>query len=680
MLDANVSINSSPSEVLKDNYDVSVVMPCNIEVVPDNLDVYSVDNSTDQKHLEIIESNISTINNVYTTNTDTHQRKNVEYFSKQDDTNNNTEEVSKPQSNEIENNIMTNSNTNDGNDNIINSESQKVQTDVVSKTIEESIKSDTIEVQDSSALPTKPNANISPSSITQQLLIQYLEGQWSPINQDGKKFYSIEQMYKLKDNPKSKEKPKNLPENCEVSLKDIREYKNDISIGKTSYSKQYSSGNTTGNENNLLPAFAKSNLSQRGGSFQGKRSSQQGNKQQPGNKNSSKSDIIQVSLSLREDIKLNESENAWKPTHRIDDSNTSPENQEYQKLLKSVRGILNKLTPEKFQALLNQLKELKIDTPDKLKGVIELIFEKAVDEPNFAVAYSQMCSALSQIKVPKSESSLNFRTVLLNICQKEFEKIVEDHKQASRHMKIEDCKDLDKKLELEEEDRKLRRRSVGTIRFIGELFKCDLLTPKILLACIQLFLDRGEHEESLECLCKLLSTVGRAIYIKKLGDELNKFILQMEEIVNKKSQSISSRVRFMLQDVIDLKKSHWVPRRQDLNPRKMGDIVKEAETEQFKEQLLNYSTTRKEDRRPGSNTSANTIGGGNMSFNKPNRGGGTDDGWQTPTSKNRSPYSSIDTSKFNSKPLVSFSSSEILKSNFVIFRILLTLYSDLINL
>lgn len=48
----------------------------------------------------------------------------------------------------------------------------------------------------------------------------------------------------------------------------------------------------------------------------------------------------------------------------------------FQDLYKKVRGILNKLTPEKFDKLVNQVQALPIETPEKLKGVIDLVFDK----------------------------------------------------------------------------------------------------------------------------------------------------------------------------------------------------------------------------------------------------------------------------------------------------------------
>ena len=45
-------------------------------------------------------------------------------------------------------------------------------------------------------------------------------------------------------------------------------------------------------------------------------------------------------------------------------------------LYRKVISILNKLTPQKFQTLTKQILELEIDTPERLEGVIDRIFEK----------------------------------------------------------------------------------------------------------------------------------------------------------------------------------------------------------------------------------------------------------------------------------------------------------------
>lgn len=68
--------------------------------------------------------------------------------------------------------------------------------------------------------------------------------------------------------------------------------------------------------------------------------------------------------------------------------------------------------------------------------------------------------------------------------------------------------------ELEEAKDKARRRSLGNIKFIGELFKLNMLTEVIMHDCIVKLL-KNHDEESLECLCRLLSTIGKDLDFAK---------------------------------------------------------------------------------------------------------------------------------------------------------------------
>jgi translation initiation factor 4G len=47
-------------------------------------------------------------------------------------------------------------------------------------------------------------------------------------------------------------------------------------------------------------------------------------------------------------------------------------------------------------------------------------------------------------------------------------------------------------------------------RFIGELFNLKMLTENIMHDCLFKLL-RAKDEESLECLCRLLSTIGKEL-------------------------------------------------------------------------------------------------------------------------------------------------------------------------
>lgn len=65
-------------------------------------------------------------------------------------------------------------------------------------------------------------------------------------------------------------------------------------------------------------------------------------------------------------------------------------------MVRAVKGILNKLTPENFEKLFKDLLELGVDSPEKLQKVIQAIFEKAVAEPTFCALYAELCLKLSR--------------------------------------------------------------------------------------------------------------------------------------------------------------------------------------------------------------------------------------------------------------------------------------------
>lgn len=68
--------------------------------------------------------------------------------------------------------------------------------------------------------------------------------------------------------------------------------------------------------------------------------------------------------------------------------------------------------------------------------------------------------------------------------------------------------------ELEEAKDKARRRSTGNIKFIGELFKLRMLTEAIMHDCVVKLL-KNHDDESLECLCRLLTTIGKDLDFEK---------------------------------------------------------------------------------------------------------------------------------------------------------------------
>ncbi|XP_051961475.1 eukaryotic translation initiation factor 4 gamma 3-like isoform X2 [Xyrauchen texanus] len=298
---------------------------------------------------------------------------------------------------------------------------------------------------------------------------------------------------------------------------------------------------------------------------------------------------IITNISVNDEVQLKTAENAWKPGLKRESVIEDPESQKTHELFRKVRSILNKLTPQMFSQLMKQVTDLTIDTEERLKGVIDLVFEKAIDEPSFSVAYGNMCSCLATLKVPmmdKPNSTVNFRKLLLNRCQKEFEKDkVDDDTFERKRKELEESTSASERDRLQEEledaKDKARRRSIGNIKFIGELFKLRMLTEAIMHDCVVKLL-KNHDEESLECLCRLLTTIGKDLDFEKAKPRMNQYFNQMEKIV--KERKTSSRIRFMLQDVIDLRLHNWVSRRADQGPKTIEQIHKAAKLEEQEEQ------------------------------------------------------------------------------------------------
>ncbi|KAM7400638.1 hypothetical protein PAMA_005028 [Pampus argenteus] len=482
-----------------------------------------------------------------------------------------------------------------------------------------------------------------PSPLTEatEQKYQYKGEQWKPIDPEDKKRYDREFLLGFQFIGASMNKPEGLPLISDVVLDKV----NKTPLRPADPARMMSVG----------PDFTPSYLGNLGsrsvggprGPPPGPRRSQQGQRKEPRK--------IISSMSLSDDVQLNKAEKAWKPSvKKVTRSRPAEEVEEdsteqgkTQELFKRLRSILNKLTPQKFQELMKQVTELAIDTEERLKGGIDLIFEKAISEPNFSVAYANMCRCLMGLKVPTTDKPgvfVNFRKLLLNRCQKEFEKDQDDDEIFEKKQKVlEASKDDEERerlrVELEEARDQARRRSLGNIKFIGELFKLKMLTEAIMHDCVVKLL-KNHDEESLECLCRLLSTIGKDLDFEKAKPRMDQYFNQMDKII--KERKTSSRIRFMLQDVLDLRKCNWVPRRGDQGPKTIDQIHKEAELEEHREQIkVQQQLLSKKDGGSGGGGGGGRMGG-NMGGRGPHMQGGgrnnqpQDEGWNTvPISKNR---------------------------------------------
>uniref|UniRef100_A0A8C5H1U1 Eukaryotic translation initiation factor 4 gamma 1-like n=1 Tax=Gouania willdenowi TaxID=441366 RepID=A0A8C5H1U1_GOUWI len=488
--------------------------------------------------------------------------------------------------------------------------------------------------------PTKPQVEVTPTKVKLSatptisatlpmfvintcvcFIIFYLDfiDQWKPINKEEKKQYDRDFLLGFQFISASMNKPQGLPAISDVVLDKAN--KTPLRTLDPSRIPGMNSGP------DFTPSFANLGRPGMGGGSRGPVSEPR---------------KIITSMSLNDDVKLNKAEKAWKSSAKKSARSSQPEELEESEseqaktleLFKQVRSILNKLTPQKFQKLMKQVTELTIDTEERLKGVIDITFEKAISEPDFSVAYANMCRGLIGLKVQtkdKPGSEADFRKLLLNRCQKEFEKDKDDDEIFEKKQKELDAASGEEEKqrlreELEEAKDKARRRSLGNIKFIGELFKLKMLTEVIM------------HD----CIVKLLSTI-----VNFTSPRMDQYFHQMGKIV--KEKKTSSRIRFMLQDVLDLRGNNWVPRRGDQGPKTIDQIHKEAEMEEHREQMKVQQAIIS-NKNTGGGPGGRMGGGGRSGRGAPPQ----DEGWNTvPISKNR-PIDTSRLSKITKNPVPDF--------------------------
>ncbi|TPX33893.1 hypothetical protein SmJEL517_g03316 [Synchytrium microbalum] len=345
-------------------------------------------------------------------------------------------------------------------------------------------------------------------------------------------------------------------------------------------------------------------------------------------------------------VPLNRSDNAWVPHNlpvpgakRPGEADVDPE---LAKILRKVKSLLNKLTLERFDSLAIQVRDVGITNRDILEGVIELIFDKALDEPNFGAMYAQLCNKLHQ-ELPERQPWMSndprnseFRRALLNKCQREFQSgksWAKDEDQAREMRKKVDTMTAEEKEEFAEaqyQRDKLKRRTLGNIRFVGELFKQSLITEKIMHECIQQLLRNHSdpEEEETESLCKLIATIGQQLDRPVAKQFMDTYFTQLKKLVN--DNRLSSRIRFMVQDIIDMRKAGWQARQQSTGPKTLAEIREDAKR---KEEEAEQERIRNQSRGGGGGRQGS--GSRNMpsmsdQMGRSSRGGGvppTTDGW-----------------------------------------------------
>ena len=270
---------------------------------------------------------------------------------------------------------------------------------------------------------------------------------------------------------------------------------------------------------------------------------------------------------------------------------------------RKVKAALNKMTPDNFEKISDQILEIAAQSKNEsdgrtLRQVIALTFEKACDEAHWAGMYAKFCAKMlttmsSEIRDETIKDKAGqpvvggalFRKYLLNRCQEEFERGWQANLPEKPDGETEEIRLLSEEYYVAAA---AKRRGLGLIQFIGQLYKLRMLTIRIMHECVLRLLDfDGSPDESaVENLTTLLRSVGGTM--DEEGEQGRQLLGTYFERINErvlKSDGLASRPRFMVMDLVDLRRAGWKEKGGvSKGPKTLDEVHQEAAAAQAKQE------------------------------------------------------------------------------------------------
>jgi len=225
-------------------------------------------------------------------------------------------------------------------------------------------------------------------------------------------------------------------------------------------------------------------------------------------------------------------DNPWKPNAQHGQSEV------YRRML----GILNRVTHQSLSTLLEQAQQLPLADPEHLPHILALFISKAQDEPMFSPVYSQMCRELSDM--------LGLQDAISIACENHFQE------NYLALLQYEDQLQGPISCQLVHEEILARKRLIGHMRFLSELQRVGVIDIEQLAATVQILLLH-EDERSLELLCRFMAYTGQSLE-RSHQDLISRSCDYLQRHLN--GGSLSPRLRFLIQDTVDLRGNGWRPR------------------------------------------------------------------------------------------------------------------------
>mmetsp|Transcript_179 Transcript_179/g.156 ORF Transcript_179/g.156 Transcript_179/m.156 type:complete len:214 (-) Transcript_179:35-676(-) len=201
--------------------------------------------------------------------------------------------------------------------------------------------------------------------------------------------------------------------------------------------------------------------------------------------------------------------------------------------------------------------------------------------------YAKLCGYFKEqfegFKYPgeESKSKNHFKHKLLHICEESFSYNPEDNYLEGLN---EEQKENKRNL--------LKKKTLGNVRFIGELFNVKLITARVVLQCVHDLVGLpGKHdppervisdqidEDKLEGACILLGTGGISFERSMLKPETTRIFDYLGSLLEHRSGELSNKLRFFIMNLMDERKNNWQKSNKE-EVKKIEDIHAEFHREQ----------------------------------------------------------------------------------------------------
>jgi len=274
-----------------------------------------------------------------------------------------------------------------------------------------------------------------------------------------------------------------------------------------------------------------------------------------------------------------------------------PTRQDDQWLVREVRSLLNKISPENESVIIQRFAALQIIGSEAFPIIASLILEKAVSEPFYSEVYARVLARLSleflaqedlgldQRRDARDKPSLwfapassQFEETCLEQCERMFDYFFGEGRLLDRPQTDQDAA------------HRLRCRAQAFLRFVGHLFLARMVSISLLEECLQKLLLMEQDSVDLawppqawiECCCELLDTVGQDLSRTSQGRGVlasaTRSLCKWKDLLHCGSEGICHasgeqyvfppRIRFLICDTLEASQRRWKRTRQAFGTQK----------------------------------------------------------------------------------------------------------------